>query len=274
MKKALLVAVNQYANPNHNLSGCVNDSVAIWNLLVTHFDFSSSNINVLTDQRATYDNIINAFVKLLQNTKDGDTAIFYYSGHGSQVIDLNFDEKDGLDEIICPHDFDWNRPFTDDIFAKLLNEHLKPNCKFWMVMDCCHSGTMNRELEIITSGEYRIEKTIYDPAYEKKRYIQAPVEVFLKYPDYSLRNISTQKTNSQNHILLAASASYQTASEKYINGTPRGVFTYKLCEILSENKNILLKDFDVKIRTNVHQFSQQNTQSEYESFMANQTLFV
>jgi len=273
MKKALLVAINQYADTNNNLSGCVNDVVDMWDTLVQCYDFLPSNINVITDHRATYSNITTNLEKLLINSKDGETIIFYYSGHGSQVIDLNFDEEDGLDEIICPHDFDWNRPLSDDVFADILNKNLKPNCNFWMVMDCCHSGTMNRELEIITSGEVRIEKTLYDPMYEKKRYIQAPVEVFLKYPDYTTRSISTQKTTTQNHILLAASASYQTAAEKYIGGKPRGVFTYNLCNILRGNKDILLKDFSIKINAAVHQQSEQHTQSEYEIFMADKPIF-
>ena len=45
----------------------------------------------------------------------GDVLVFHYSGHGSQVPDRHGDEvDDGLDEIICPYDLDWDDPFTDD----------------------------------------------------------------------------------------------------------------------------------------------------------------
>lgn len=42
--------------------------------------------------------------KLLKKTEQGDSAIIYYSGHGSQVVDFDGDEEDGFDEIIWPTD--------------------------------------------------------------------------------------------------------------------------------------------------------------------------
>ena len=46
----------------------------------------------------------------IARAQPGDVLVFYYSGHGSQVRDRNGDElTDGLDEIICPYDMDWDR---------------------------------------------------------------------------------------------------------------------------------------------------------------------
>lgn len=48
------------------------------------------------------------------------TLYFIYSGHGAQVPDINGDETDKLDEVICPYDFDWNNPLSDDVLREIL----------------------------------------------------------------------------------------------------------------------------------------------------------
>ena len=41
--------------------------------------------------------------------------LFHFSGHGSQIRDRDGDElKDHLDEIICPHDMDWDGTYIVD----------------------------------------------------------------------------------------------------------------------------------------------------------------
>jgi hypothetical protein len=60
-----------------------------------------------------------------KDAKAGDKLLFHFSGHGSQIRDRDGDElKDQLDEIICPHDMDWNGTYIVDddlkaVFSKL-----------------------------------------------------------------------------------------------------------------------------------------------------------
>ena len=74
-------------------------------LLWEKFQFNKANILVLKDEEATRENILRQFNDFLIARASPDAqAVFYYSGHGSQMTDLNADEMDDLDETIVPHD--------------------------------------------------------------------------------------------------------------------------------------------------------------------------
>lgn len=62
------------------------------------------NIIALYDKdpkKCTKSHAIDSFKKLAKKPKDGDTFIWYYSGHGVNVKDVTGDEKDGQDEAFC-----------------------------------------------------------------------------------------------------------------------------------------------------------------------------
>ena len=67
----------------------------------------ASEFTVLLDEQATRDGLIRAFRATFADAGPGDTAVFYYSGHGSQQEappeHLVF-EPDGLDETLVLHD--------------------------------------------------------------------------------------------------------------------------------------------------------------------------
>ena len=119
MRKALLVGINKYATAGSDLQGCVNDVTNVRDILLKYYGFTVPDIRVLTDDRATKVNIIERLGWLIAEVSAGDNIVFHFSGHGSQIRDRNGDElKDGLDEIICPHDMDWDGTFiTDDELA-------------------------------------------------------------------------------------------------------------------------------------------------------------
>lgn len=107
--KALIVGVNKYKLPGSDLQGCVNDATNIRDILLKYYGFSISSIRVLTDDRATKKAIMDRLNWLVKDAKAGDKLLFHFSGHGSQIRDRDGDElKDHLDEIICPHDMDWD----------------------------------------------------------------------------------------------------------------------------------------------------------------------
>ncbi len=145
---ALLVGINSYANlPSmYQLEGCVNDVNLMKKLLIEVFQFDSTHIRTLTDESATRENIINEFEKfLIHNARKEGQALFYYSGHGAQMTDLNRDEADGYDETIVPHDSRDKKKrvidIPDDKLGELLGK-LTQKCKNVTVMfDCCHSGS-------------------------------------------------------------------------------------------------------------------------------------
>jgi hypothetical protein len=145
---ALLVGINKYSNlpETSQLRGCVNDVLLMNKLLSEVFQFDTSNIKILTDKQATRKNILTNFNHFLINnaTRDGQ-AVFYYSGHGSKMTDLNGDEPDGFDETIISCDSRDIRGLVKDISDDTLRElldRLTNKCKnVTIIFDCCHSGS-------------------------------------------------------------------------------------------------------------------------------------
>jgi len=125
-KKALLVGINYTSIPGITLKGCINDVVNMSHLLVDAFDYESANITVLRDDNnnkslyPTRNNILNYLNNLVNQSGNLSEIWFHYSGHGSQVRDLNGDEADGLDEIIVPVDYRNNGFITDRVYGMII----------------------------------------------------------------------------------------------------------------------------------------------------------
>lgn len=144
-KRALLVGINDYANPQQNLAGCVND-VFLMSALLQESGFAAEDIRIVLNDRATHQGVRERLEWLLDDTKDGDLRFFYYSGHGAQLPAYGLgDRVDRLDETLVLHDFDWTREraFTDDDFYALYSQ-LPYESRFVTIFDCCHSGGMTR----------------------------------------------------------------------------------------------------------------------------------
>ena len=58
--KALIVGVNKYKLPGSDLQGCVNDATNVRDILLKYYGFTTNDIRVLVDARATKSAIISA----------------------------------------------------------------------------------------------------------------------------------------------------------------------------------------------------------------------
>jgi hypothetical protein len=135
-KKALLVGIN-YLGTSNALAGCINDV----NNIHTYLSSKGFTCQLITDHtvlKPTRDTILHALTQLLVNAVAGDVLVFEYSGHGTYVRDTNRDEVDGYDEaMVC-----LDRRILDDELKTLLVNHLKKGVTLFVLMDCCHSGTI------------------------------------------------------------------------------------------------------------------------------------
>lgn len=143
-KFALIVGIN-YENTINELSGCINDANNM-NKFLNGYAYKNENIVLLTDEtdlKPTKRNIISEFTNLLQKSINGDTLVFYYSGHGTNTYDLNGDEIDGIDELIVPIDTtSIESCILDDELKTIIYNNLKQGVKLFVLMDCCFSGTI------------------------------------------------------------------------------------------------------------------------------------
>jgi hypothetical protein len=157
MKKALLVGINNY--DGCPLRGCVNDTLRLGDFLVMHRDFSHDNVRMLHDERATTANILERLEWLLHKAAPGDVLVYQESGHGTQVPTRNPEgEMDGLDEVFCPYDFNWQDEYMirDKQFFQMFS--LIPNgVRLFWISDSCHSGDMTRNMprRIYTSKTFK-----------------------------------------------------------------------------------------------------------------------
>ena len=142
-KNALLIGIN-YIGTRNELSGCINDTINVQNLLQTKYAFK--NFTFLTDntnKKPTKQNIINELISLLVNSETGDTLFLLFSGHGITTVDLNGDENDRQDECIVPIDAtNISTCIVDDELKNIIQKNAKPGTILFAIFDSCFSGTV------------------------------------------------------------------------------------------------------------------------------------
>lgn len=241
-RRAFLVGLNRYPDPRNNLKGCVNDVLLMSKTLREQYGFEgASGVRLLTDERATTVAIRKGLEWLVGDAAAGDSLVFHYSGHGSQVRDVHGDElADDLDEIICPYDMDWSDPFTDDDLAEIFGR-VPRGTLVTVILDCCHSGTGLRNY-------LRPELPV------RYKFLPAPVEVrHRSEPRIENRGVDRSLTmtgadsrlqvrrfgislTTTNAVLIAGCRSDQTSADAWIDGDYHGALTYYLWRALRDAK--------------------------------------
>lgn len=156
-KRALLIGVSDYDFYHKNDGAvpdlhCDQDIEVMKSILENKFKFSPKDITVLTGPEKTRKQaILDAFEKLISETKPGDTVAVHYSGHGSRATDPSNRKPDGFAETIVPSDVDLEaeddkyHEIADETLAGLVKRLADKNPKLIsMTLDCCHSGSLTR----------------------------------------------------------------------------------------------------------------------------------
>lgn len=84
---ALIVGIDKYTGAWNELSNAVNDAKAVEATLKSKYKFE--HFRALYDEKASRENIINEFEWLMQNVKENDNVLVFYSGHGEYKKELN-----------------------------------------------------------------------------------------------------------------------------------------------------------------------------------------
>lgn len=138
---AVCFGINDY--PTAPLGGCVNDA-AKWQRTLEQLGFDARPI---PQHESTQARMLDELRVLIANSRAGDSLVFQYAGHGTQVEDLDGDEAagdtPGLDEAICPIDFADGHFLIDDDIAEQV-ALLPAGVQLSFLLDCCHSGTGTR----------------------------------------------------------------------------------------------------------------------------------
>jgi len=153
--RAVLVGVSDYLYLDADLRGPRND-VGLMRAALLARGVAPENITVLSQdaEAPTRTAILAALDDLAAQSAPGDTALFYFSGHGTQAPDRDGDEQGGLDEIFLPADArGWSgsagmveNAISDDEFRAKAQTILARGARLVAVLDACHSATGFRAL--------------------------------------------------------------------------------------------------------------------------------
>jgi hypothetical protein len=139
-RRALCIGIDRYPSSDDRLAGCVADA-RLWSESLRGLGFDTA---LLLDSDASRQGILDGIDRLLASAEGGDTLVLQYSGHGTQVRDLDGDETDDdKDEALCPVDFRDGALLIDDDLRTAL-EALAQRVSLTVFLDCCHSGTGTR----------------------------------------------------------------------------------------------------------------------------------
>jgi len=244
MKKALFVGINRYPDKQDWLNGCVNDVKLMYKVVKQEFDFTT--FKVLTNKEATRSGIINGLKWLLRGNKSGDILFFHYSGHGSQVPVYDrtaTEEMDGLDEILCNYDLDWNEPVRDNDLGNIISD-VKKGVHVTVVLDCCFSGTGLRNWkQTWDCAKSNIMQPGPEGVFLRNRYMPPPdsrmIEAEIDIDDDLCFNTKAKRKpfiitdmNPGDAVLISACSDKQYAADADFNGRAHGALTYFLVKYL------------------------------------------
>lgn len=255
---ALVVGINKYKHlpPSKWLNNCHRDADRMRDFLASpdvKAQFESVNIREMKESMENVadipdkDNMIAAFREHLGKAKPGDTALFFYAGHGvretTDIQSFSEQELDGQIGGLAVHDFgdkEKKNPggtvVADKEIRYLIKELADKGTEenpihIVVVFDCCHSGestrsvlgdempAKSRQLERGPVGQRTIEEFFFCKDENIKQQLQAGKDLDEILPQ-------------GNHIMLAACREIELAWEGSAGG---GVFTAGLVDVLEKH---------------------------------------
>lgn len=233
------------------LYGCVGDADKIADYLRDQPDFDTEIVQ-LTDRDATKENIVRLIRTHLGQAGPDDTALLYFSGHGTQeYADIAWDEEtDGkLECLTCYYDAILSTDFllADKELRYLIHEiyqNKKPH--IITLFDCCHSGDNTRALTVskvaFPHGKAIAKRIPYT-------FKQRDWSNFVFADELSLNKLKTDKTAKSLPEGVHVSLSACEADESAVEVGGEGVFTKILVNILrNTGGNITYQDLQSRVR--------------------------
>jgi hypothetical protein len=240
-KRALIVGINSYKNPNFSLRGCLNDVNNLYDVLSTKYGFSGQNIVVLKDAQATQQGILAEINKLFSAVAAGDIVVFGYSGHGVQHTKPN---DSAVLEAIVPYETESTASIISNKDINLIArrafvaKNLSGKANFTAIYDCCHSGKMFRDIGVNIEGVF--EATVVNRVIDISRLLPPPG---IRTRDLEL-NDDFQMFSACRDEQTAADLASRPAKNVM---EPRGAFSFVLHELMRANPAVSINELEQKL---------------------------
>ncbi|NBE84918.1 caspase family protein [Micromonospora rubida] len=223
---ALLVGIDRYRSPAvPDLRGCrtdIDDALAY--LQTRTAPGVDLDALVLSDGQATREAVIGALRSHLGRARSGDTALFWFSGHGSQASAPQWwyaEPSHLVQTLVCADSRHGGVPdLLDKELSILLDEVARRAGHVAVVLDSCHSAGATRELEDREPGA---RARAVEP-------MPAPPARELLLPELAVDERPSPP--APDHVVLAASRSHEAAQEMDLGGRRRGLFSWALLRAL------------------------------------------
>ncbi|KAJ7894365.1 hypothetical protein B0H13DRAFT_2276433 [Mycena leptocephala] len=203
----------------------------------THWVIFALVIGINNNEKATRSAILSAFkTHLLDNINIPDhgdaTMILFFAGHGSRFeAPIDFIAPDRRVEAICPVDErttndagEYVHAIPDYVLVWLLSELAnKKGTNITVILDCCHSGGMERNVE--RTWDARTARSDSD---------SIPLDLDSHFWKGKTKTAQSHRIWSHSaHVVLAACLAGEIAREvQYLDGTYHGRFTTHLVSLL------------------------------------------
>ncbi|WNJ21047.1 caspase family protein [Pontibacter sp. G13] len=233
----LFVGIDKYLDPVPPLDGCVNDMRAMRDFIRRKAASLGANYQelVLENSQATRLNITDGIRSHLGKAGPDDLVFFYYSGHGSQEraheVFWKIEEDRKNETLVC---YDSRladgMDLADKELATLFNEVSKSGAHILTIYDCCNSGGNTRST---------FKNRAVTPNLDRTRSLDS----YILPADFQTRGMTGASAGQSMDIQMpaprlvhiSAAHSFQLAKETTLGGSPRGVFTYSLLEVLEQS---------------------------------------
>ncbi len=218
---ALLVAIDAYSPPVRRLAGCKRDIDRVRTHLTSVVDPDRLLVKELCDEQATRAAIIDGFRTHLRRASSGDTALFWFSGHGSLAPvwpEYQTIEPTKTMQTLVAVDSRLGGAAGDLLDKEidiLIRNVAAQRAHVVAVFDCCHARGMTRAA--------LAARHCYPLA------APPPLDQVLPELRHRFRDSHAGSTRPADHVALYACATREAAHEiENENGQVQGAFTAAL----------------------------------------------
>lgn len=268
-RHALLVGIDVYPGfPDCNqLASCAGDARLMAEVLRDGFEFPPKNVELLLNEEATRQGILDALEGLARRVRRDDVVVFFYSGHGSEARDRagargnpEADEAAEWEQTLVPHDSgrDGRKPYRDirdDELYLWIRQVNETTPHVTVILDSCHAGTAVRS-SVRTKQVPREEHPDRNraPDFEPFRLGETQVQRSAVPAGKRWRDVgpSGWLPVDERYTLLAACRYSESAKEYNVPGVPdlkHGALTYFLArELRALRPGATYRDLMEKVR--------------------------
>jgi hypothetical protein len=228
---ALVVGIDDY--PTRPLSGCVNDALAIRQVLLDKLRAADEDVVTLlaphpgrTDlpkhELATAKQLRSELEALGRRARKDDRVFIYYSGHGGAQLVGGARVRQVESLLPCDYTLPGSQIFDTELNA-LLTRLVQSAPQLTMILDCCHSAGATRALAP------RPQHRTGDP---RARF--CPLETLSEDAAPAPATTPMGRPASAEWLTVAACSATELAIERDFDGTRHGTFTRGLLQVLEQ----------------------------------------